>query len=172
MNLELLTTDTLEEIYAVIEIPQDSCPVKYEYDKKVNGLVVDRFMPGAMSYPCNYGFMPGSLSGDGDPLDVLVYTNYPIVAGAAIKVRPIGVLITEDENGTDEKVLALPTKKCDAVFSDVDSIDDLPKITLEKISNFFERYKDLEPKKWVKVRGWQGKEEALATIDVAKARAK
>lgn len=167
MDLNRLTTDSRDAIYTVIEIPQNSDPIKYEYDKEIGGLVVDRFMPGAMFYPCNYGFMPNSLSGDGDPLDVLVYTNYPIAAGAAIKVKPIGVLVTEDESGDDEKILAVPVDKCDASFKDVNSIDDLPKIFLDRISNFFERYKDLEPKKWVKVQGWKGRDDALKIVDEA-----
>lgn len=140
-------------INVIIEIPQNSDPIKYEYDKELGMLCVDRFMPTSMSYPCNYGFVPETLSGDGDPIDVLVYTNFPIQAGAMIAAKPIGVLLTEDENGTDEKIIAVPAPKVDAYFADVNELEDLPRILIDKISHFFERYKDLEKGKWVKVTG-------------------
>jgi len=155
------------EIYAVIEVSMNSEPVKYEYDKEVGAIFVDRFMSTSMTYPCNYGFMPNTLAGDGDPVDILVYSNHKIVPGAVIAVRPIGVLITQDENGNDEKVLAVPTTKLDPYFADIKTYEDMPKILLERITHFFENYKDLEKGKWVKVLGWKGVEEAGAIIEQA-----
>ena len=148
----------------IIEIPANAGPVKYEFCKDSGMLSVDRFMPTSMSYPCNYGFVPHTLSGDGDPVDVLVYTNFPILAGAVIEVKPIGVLITEDEKGSDEKVLAVPANKIDPFFANINDIADLPEILLEKIKHFFENYKSLEKGKWVKVTGWQNSEAAKKII--------
>jgi inorganic pyrophosphatase len=144
-----------EEVNVVIEIPMDAGPIKYEFDKETNAIVVDRFMPTSMSYPCNYGFIPNTLSGDGDPVDVLVYSNHPIVPGAVIKVKPIGVLLTEDEKGSDEKLLAVPANKIDPFFADINSYKQLPEIVIKKIEHFFENYKKLESGKWVKISGWQ-----------------
>ncbi len=148
----------------VIEIPMNAGPVKYEFDKEAGMIVVDRFMQTSMSYPCNYGFIPHTLSGDGDPVDVLVHTNFSIAAGAVISVRPIGVLITEDEKGSDEKILAVPDDKVDPYFAKVTTISDLPEIFLQRISHFFENYKKLEQGKWVKVTGWEGSEAAEKII--------
>lgn len=148
----------------IIEISMNAGPIKYEYDKEINGLVVDRFMPTSMSYPCNYGFVPNTMSGDGDPLDVLVYTNTAVVPGAMITVKPIAVLITEDEKGRDEKVLAVPHDKVDPFFAGVNSLDDLPEIVPHKIVHFFENYKKLEKGKWVKVVGWEGADKAKQII--------
>jgi inorganic pyrophosphatase len=152
-----------QEINVVIEIAKEFGPIKYEFDEGV--LKVDRIMSTTMQYPCNYGFVPNTLSGDGDPLDVLVHTNHPILPGAVIAVRPVGVLITEDEGGSDAKILALPTKKIDPYFAEVDTYEQLPTILLERIRHFFEHYKDLEKGKWVKVTGWQGVEEACKLIE-------
>jgi len=143
------------EVNVVIEIPANAGPVKYEFDKDAGAIIVDRFMPTSMSYPCNYGFVPHTLSGDGDPVDVLVYTNYPLVAGSVIAAKPIGVLITEDEKGQDEKVLAVPGNKIDPFFKDVNSYKDLPEILIQKIEHFFTNYKSLEKEKWVKITGWK-----------------
>lgn len=165
MDFSKIKNENAESINVVIEIAQDSAPVKYEYDKEIGALVVDRFMPGAMFYPCNYGFLPNSLSGDGDPLDVLVYTNYPIVNGAIVKVKPVGVLITEDESGMDEKILAVPVAKTSAFFKDINDIADLPEILLHRIKNFFEHYKSLESNKWVKVKGWEGRKKAIEVVE-------
>lgn len=148
----------------IIEIPMNAGPVKYEFDKDAGMLAVDRFMPTSMSYPCNYGFVPHTLSGDGDPVDVLVHTNFPILAGAVVEVKPIGVLITEDEKGSDEKVLAVPANKIDPFFASVNDISDLPPILLEKIKHFFENYKSLEKGKWVKVTGWENSDAAKRII--------
>lgn len=160
-------TKAPEEVNALIEISMNASPVKYEFDKETGILCVDRFMPSSMIYPCNYGFIPSTLSGDGDPLDVLVYTNLPVEPVSMIKVKPIGVLLTEDESGEDEKILAVPTKKIDPFFLDVHSFKDLPAIVIERIEHFFEHYKKLEPGKWVKVKGWRSAEHAKEVIALA-----
>ncbi len=148
-----------EKINAVIEIPYGS-NIKYEIDKDSGAVVVDRVMYSAMFYPANYGFVPNTLADDGDPADILVLNEYPLQAGCVIKCRLIGVLIMEDESGKDEKLLAVPLTKLDPTFEGVDSLEDLPKATLNRIKNFFETYKMLEPGKWVKVKDFQGKDEA------------
>ena len=144
-----------KEFNTIIEISMNSGPVKYEFDKEINAMVVDRFMQSSMQYPCNYGFIPHTLSGDGDPVDVLTYTTYPVVVNSIITVRPVGVLLTEDEKGTDEKILALPISKVDPYFYNIKNYTDLPEVLMQKIEHFFTRYKDLENKKWVKVCGWK-----------------
>ena len=155
------------EVNVMIEISMNSGPIKYEFDKKMKMMVVDRFMHTSMQYPCNYGFIPHTLSGDGDPVDVLVYTNYPILPKAVITVRPIGILLTEDEKGKDEKILSVPIAKVDPYFAKVKEHTDLPDILLKKIEHFFERYKDLEPGKWVKVQGWRDSKHACQIIQAA-----
>lgn len=169
MNLKKLTAGDKapNEVNVLIEIPMNAGPIKYEFDKDLEMIVVDRFMPTSMSYPCNYGFIPNTLSGDGDPADVLVYSNHPIVPGAMIKARPIGVLITEDEKGSDEKILAVPAAKIDPFFENVNSLKDLPEIVIKKIEHFFENYKKLEKGKWVKITGWRDAEDAKAIIKTA-----
>jgi len=156
-----------DEINVIIEISMNSGPIKYEFDKVTNSLVVDRIMQSSMQYPCNYGFVPHTLSGDGDPIDVLVYTNYPVIAGAMISVKPIGVLITEDEKGKDEKILAVPVAKVDPFFANINSYKDLPESLIEKINHFFSHYKDLEKGKWVKITGWEGVEKSKQIIKEA-----
>ena len=156
-----------EEVNVIIEIPMNSDPVKYELDKDSAAIFVDRLMQSTMRYPCNYGFVPHTLSEDGDPIDVLVITNYPIVTGAVIKSRPIGVLMMEDESGKDEKIIAVPTKKLDVSMEHINSIEDLQPIMLERIKNFFEHYKDLDKGKWVKVQGFEGAEKAKKLIEEA-----
>ena len=153
-----------EEVNVIIEISANSSFIKYEFDKKISALVVDRIMQSSMQYPCNYGFIPHTMSGDGDPVDVLLYTNHPVAAGSIIAVKPIGVLVTEDEKGSDEKVLTVPTAKIDPFFSNVNSYKDLPEIFIEKINHFFAHYKDLEKGKWVKINGWKGAEFAKNII--------
>ncbi len=157
MNLNIIGAgkNAPEEINVVIEVPMGSDPVKYELDKESGAIMVDRFVQTAMFYPCNYGFIPCTLSKDGDPVDVLVISNYPVVPGAVIKARPIGVLIMEDESGQDEKILAVPTTKLDPYFANIQSYKDVPEIFINKIKHFFESYKALEKGKWVKVEGWQ-----------------
>lgn len=153
-------------INAIIEIPYGS-NVKYEIDKDSGAIVVDRVIYSAMFYPANYGFVPNTLSQDGDPADILVLNEYPLQAGSVIKTRLIGVLIMEDESGLDEKLLALPVSKIDPRYEPIKSLQDLPKITLDKIKNFFETYKMLEPNKWVKVKGFEGLQEAKIILEKA-----
>lgn len=155
------------EFNVIIEIPMNDNPVKYEFDKDVGAIVVDRFMQVSMSYPCNYGFIPHTLSEDGDPADVLVLAQYPIIPGAVIKVRPVAVLMMEDESGKDEKILAVPVSKLDISYDKVKDIDDVPEIIRQRITHFFERYKELEKGKWVKVMGWENAASALKIIDEA-----
>lgn len=155
-----------EKINVVIEIPYGS-NIKYELDKESGAVVVDRVMYSAMFYPANYGFVPNTLSNDGDPADVLVLNEYPLQAGSVIKARLIGVLVMEDESGMDEKLLAVPVSKIDPRYDNIKSLEDLPKITLDRIKNFFETYKMLEPNKWVKVKEYQDKAAATAILDAA-----
>jgi inorganic pyrophosphatase len=147
------------DINVVIEIPQGSS-VKYEIDKESGALVVDRFLFTPMAYPTAYGFIPNTLAADGDPTDALVLTPAAVVPGSVIRARPIGVLKMEDESGQDEKIICVPHDKVHPQFTDVQSIDDLPEITVKAIEHFFTRYKDLEKGKWVKVTGWGDKAEA------------
>ena len=167
MNLSKIPVgENPEKINVVVEIPYGS-NIKYELDKESGAVVVDRVMYSAMFYPANYGFVPNTLSDDGDPADVLVLNEYPLQAGSVIKCRLIGVLLMEDERGIDEKLLAVPVSKIDPRYDDIKSLDDLPKITLDRIKNFFETYKMLEPNKWVKVKDYKGKEEAQAILQKA-----
>ncbi len=155
-----------DKVNALIEIPYGSS-VKYELDKESGAIVVDRVLYGAMFYPANYGFVPNTLAKDGDPADILVLGEYPLQAGSVIKCRLIGMLIMEDEAGMDEKLLAVPVSKIDPVYDEVEDINDLPKAVLNKIKNFFETYKTLEPGKWVKVKDFAGKEEASKMLQEA-----
>ena len=155
-----------EKVNVVIEIPYMS-NIKYELDKESGAIVVDRVMYSAMFYPANYGFVPNTLSADGDPADVLVLNEYPLQAGSVIKVRLIGVLLMEDESGMDEKLLAVPISKIDPRYDNIKSLEDLPQITIDRIKNFFETYKALEPNKWVKVKEYQGKDKAKEILDAA-----
>ena len=153
-----------DEVNVIIEVPVGGEPIKYELDKEAGTLVVDRFLYTAMRYPGNYGFIPHTLSDDGDPCDVLVANTRAIVPGAVIAVRPVGVLFMEDEAGGDEKIIAVPTSKLTQRYDKVKNYSDLPEITLQQIQHFFEHYKDLEPKKWVKVLRWGNAEEARKLI--------
>ena len=154
----------------IIEIPMNDNPVKYEFDKESGAIMVDRFMQTSMSYPCNYGFIPHTLSDDGDPADVLVIAHYPVVPGAVIKVRPVGVLLMEDESGMDEKILAVPISKLDITFDHICDIGDVPEMLKQRINHFFEHYKKLEKGKWVKIIGWEGVDKAKGLIEEAIAR--
>lgn len=164
-----------EDLNVVIEIPQGS-QVKYEVDKDSGALFVDRFLFTPMAYPAAYGFIPNTLADDGDPVDVLVLTPDAVVPGCVIRARPIGMLKMEDESGQDEKIICVPHDKIHPLYHDVKAVDDLPEITRQAIAHFFERYKDLEPGKWVKVSGWASKADAdktiLAGIEAAKKTAK
>ena len=166
MNLDRVDSgrDVPNDFNVVIEIPMNGEPVKYELDKETGALFVDRFMSTAMHYPCNYGYIPHTLSGDGDPVDVLVVTPYPLIPGVVVRCRPVGMLKMTDEAGNDEKLLAVPVDKLITIYRKVQSPRDLPEITLNQIAHFFAHYKDLEAGKWVKVEGWVGPEEAKKAI--------
>jgi inorganic pyrophosphatase len=155
-----------DAVKAIIEVPYGS-NVKYELDKDSGAIEVDRVMYSAMFYPANYGFVANTLSDDGDPADILVISEYPLYPGCYIKSRLIGVLMMEDESGIDEKLIAVPADKIDPTYSAIRDIDDLPEHTLNKIKNFFETYKMLEPNKWVKVTGFKGKKEAQEILSKA-----
>ena len=161
--------DLPHDIYVVIEIPANSSPVKYEIDKDADALFVDRFMASPMFYPANYGYINNTLADDGDALDVLVVTPYPVVPGSVIRCRPVGVLNMTDEAGEDAKLLAVPHEKLTQAFNDVQDITDLPEMLRNQIKEFFENYKNLEKGKWVKVESWEGVESAKAKILVAAA---
>jgi inorganic pyrophosphatase len=152
------------DINVIIEIPTQSHPVKYEVDKETGAMFVDRFLSTAMYYPCNYGYIPQTLSDDGDPVDVLVLAPFPLIVGSVIRCRPIGMLKMTDESGIDGKVLAVPIDKLSNLYQNVKSPQDISDHTLATISHFFEHYKDLEKNKWVKVEGWVGAEEANREI--------
>lgn len=164
--------DLPNDFNVVIEIPAHSEPVKYEVDKDSGALFVDRFMATAMHYPVNYGYIPETLSDDGDPADVLVMTPVPINNGVVIRCRPIGLLKMTDESGVDAKILAVPVDKLCKNYLHVQSIDDVDPLLLKQISHFFEHYKDLEDGKWVKVDGWEGPDAARAEILASVARVK
>jgi inorganic pyrophosphatase len=143
-----------DDINVVVEVPIGGEPIKYELDKKAGTLVVDRFLYTPMRYPGNYGFVPHTLSEDGDPIDVLIANTRPIIPGAVINVRPVGVLNMTDDGGGDEKIIAVPSTRLTQRYVGIGDYSDLPKITLDQIQHFFEHYKDLEPGKWVKIAGW------------------
>ena len=165
-------SDPPHDVNVVVEVPIGGEPIKYELDKAAGTLVVDRFLYTAMRYPGNYGFIPHTLSGDGDPCDVLVANTRAIAPGAVMSVRPVGVLLMEDEAGQDEKIVAVPSRKLTARYERVQTYTDLPDITVRQIEHFFEHYKDLEPGKWVKVAGWGDAAEAKRLIVEAIERAK
>jgi inorganic pyrophosphatase len=161
-----------EEVNVVIEVAIGGEPIKYEMDKEAGTLFVDRFLYTPMRYPGNYGFIPHTLSEDGDPCDVLVANTRPLVPGSYIAVRPIGVMLMEDEGGGDEKIIAVPVPKLTKRYENVKNYTDLPQITLDQIQHFFEHYKDLEPGKWVKFAGWGDAAKAKQLIVEAIERAK
>jgi inorganic pyrophosphatase len=175
MDLSLVSAgrDPPRDIHAVIEIPLGGVPVKYEIDKHSGALFVDRFLHTAMFYPGNYGFIPHTLSADGDPCDVLVVGQVPVVPGAVIRCRPVGALVMEDEAGGDEKILAVPVDALHPFYTGVQSYRDLPVIVYEQIAHFFQHYKDLEKGKWVTIVRWletAGAEQlVIAAIERAKA---
>jgi inorganic pyrophosphatase len=164
--------DIPNDIYVAIEIPANSSPIKYEIEKEFDAIFVDRFMATPMFYPANYGYVPNTLADDGDPLDVLVVTPYPVQPGSIIRARPIGILDMSDEAGRDSKVLAVPHDKLPTLYKDVKEPQDLGSLLLDQIAHFFENYKDLEAGKWVKVDGWRGSDAArdavIASVEAAK----
>ena len=160
--------DVPNDINVIIEIPSHSDPVKYEVDKETGAMFVDRFMNTAMFYPCNYGYIPHTLSDDGDAADVLVVTPTPLISGSVIRCRPVGMLQMTDESGIDAKILAVPVDKLAVQYRDVKKLADMAPLLLEQIAHFFEHYKDLENNKWVKIDGWvdidEAKEEIMESI--------
>jgi inorganic pyrophosphatase len=172
MNLDRVSSgrNVPDEINVIIEIPAHSDPVKYEVDKETGAMFVDRFMSTPMFYPCNYGYVPHTLSEDGDPVDVLVVTPIPLISGSVIRCRPVGILDMTDEAGRDGKVVAVPISKLSNLYDHVQSTNDLPAPLLAQIGHFFEHYKDLEVGKWVKVEGWGDVGAAKAEINSSMAR--
>lgn len=153
-----------DDFNVVIEIPMHADPVKYEVDKDSGAIFVDRFMSTAMHYPCNYGYIPHTIAGDGDPVDVLVVTQFALPPGVVVRCRPVGMLAMTDEAGQDAKLIAVPVDKLTPMYSTVHKTTDLPPLLLKQISHFFEHYKDLEPGKFVKVEGWLEQDAAKKEI--------
>lgn len=171
MALDLVSAGNVpEEINVVIEIPKDAEPVKYEVDKSTGAIFVDRILSTPMRYPCNYGYIPHTLGGDGDPADVLVILPLSLVPGSVIRCRPVGVLLMEDESGEDEKLLAVPIDKVFNGYSHVTDIDKVSRHWLERIGHFFEHYKDLDQGKWVKLKGWGDAAQAKQIVQESVAR--
>ena len=166
MGLDLVSAgrDVPDEINVVIEIPKDADPVKYEVDKGSGAIFVDRVLSTPMRYPCNYGYIPHTLSGDGDPSDVLVMIPLPLIPAAVIRCRPVGVLNMADESGEDTKIVAVPIDQVFAGYAHVRDIGDMPQHWRDRIAHFFEHYKDLDKGKWVKISGWGGIGEARREI--------
>jgi inorganic pyrophosphatase len=166
MNLDRVTSgkDLPNDFNVIIEIPMNADPIKYEIDKETGALFVDRFVSTAMHYPCNYGYIPHTLSDDGDPVDVLVITPFALMPGVVVRCRPIGMLKMSDDGGGDTKLLAVPVDKLTPLYRAIETPRDLPENTINQITHFFGHYKDLEPGKWVKIDGWVGPEEAKAEI--------
>jgi inorganic pyrophosphatase len=172
MNLDRVNSgrDLPHDFNVIIEIPMHGDPIKYEVDKETGAMFVDRFMSTAMHYPCNYGYIPHTIADDGDPVDVLVITPFALAPGAVVRCRPVGMFSMEDEAGGDAKLLAVPVDALTIMYRDIQSPRDLPQITLDQIAHFFAHYKDLEPGKFVKVKGWVGAEEAKKEIMAGVAR--
>jgi len=166
MALDLVPTgkDVPNDVNVIIEIPKDADPVKYEVDKATGAIFVDRILSTPMRYPCNYGYIPHTLCGDGDPADVLVILPLPLVPGSVIRCRPVGVMMMQDEAGSDEKLLAVPVDKVFNGYSHVHDIAQVSKHWLERIGHFFQHYKDLEPGKWVKISGWGDGDQARKIV--------
>jgi inorganic pyrophosphatase len=159
--------DLDRDLNVIVEIPMHSDPIKYEVDKATGALFVDRFVSTAMHYPCNYGYIPQTLSEDGDPVDVLVIAPFALVPGVVVRCRPVGLLDMTDEAGRDTKIIAVPIDALTPLYRDVEGPRDLPAPTLAQIEHFFAHYKDLEPGKWVKVKGWGGVAHARREIRAA-----
>jgi inorganic pyrophosphatase len=166
MGFDLVSAgkDVPNDINVIIEISAQGDPIKFEVDKDSGAVFVDRFMGTSMRYPINYGYVPHTIAGDGDPVDVLVVTPFPLAPGVVIRCRPVGVLKMEDDGGVDAKVVAVPVPKLTPLYDKVQSTDDLPELLMKQTVHFFEHYKDLEPNKWVKVVGWEGPDAARKEI--------
>ena len=156
--------DVPNDINVIIEISANGDPIKFEVDKDSDCVFVDRFMGTAIHYPCNYGYVPHTIAGDGDPVDVLVVTPFPLPPGSVIRCRPVGLLKMQDESGEDAKVIAVPVSKLTPLYNNVETTDDLPELLMKQIQHFFEHYKDLEPGKWVKILGWGSVDDAREEI--------
>lgn len=172
MNLDRVDSgrNVPHEVNVIVEIPAHSDPVKYEVDKETGAMFVDRFMSAAMFYPFNYGYIPHTLSTDGDPADVMVITPVPLISGSVVRCRPIGLLKMTDESGDDAKILALPISKLCEMYSKIETLADMPRKQLEQMAHFFEHYKDLDEGKWVRVDGWEdlnsAKEEIMRSVQM------
>ena len=166
MNLDRVGSgvDIPNDFNVIIEIPMNADPIKYEVDKETGAMFVDRFMSTCMHYPCNYGYIPHTLSDDGDPVDVLVISPVPLITGVVVRCRPLGMLKMSDEAGEDAKLLAVPINKLCNLYQEVQSCEDLPQLVRSQIAHFFAHYKDLEEGKWVKIQGWDGAESAKLEI--------
>ena len=164
LNLVPAGKNLPEDFNVIIEIPMNGAPIKYEVDKESGAIFVDRFMATAMHYPCNYGYIPSTLSEDGDPVDVLVVTPFPLIPGVVVRCRTIGMLRMSDESGVDAKLIAVPVDKLSKLYQNVKTLQDLPELLIAQIVHFFEHYKDLEPGKWVKVDEWADAAAAKAEI--------
>ena len=166
MGFDLVSAgrDVPNDINVIIEISAQGDPIKFEVDKDSGAVFVDRFMGTSMRYPINYGYVPHTIAGDGDPVDVLVVTPFPLAPGVVIRCRPVGVLKMEDDGGMDDKLIAVPVSKLTPLYDKVHSTEDLPELLMKQTVHFFEHYKDLEPGKWVKVLGWGTVEEARQEI--------
>ncbi len=156
--------DAPKDVNVIIEVPLGGDPIKYEFDKESGAMFVDRFLYTPMRYPTNYGFIPHTLSGDGDPVDVLCIGRRPLIPGCVLRVKPVGVLLMEDQAGIDEKIIGVPIPKLTAFYDGVEEYTDLPAIQIAQIEHFFAHYKDLEPGKWTKIHGWKGREIAEQMI--------
>ena len=161
-----------DDINVLVEVPLGGHPIKYEIDKESGAMFVDRYLYTEMRYPCNYGFVPHTLSLDGDPIDVMVVGNRPLVPGSVVRARPVGVLMMTDDKGDDEKILAVPHPKLTPYYDKIATYHDLPKILVDKIAHFFEHYKDLETEKWTRIEGWFGVDKARELISAAIIRGK
>lgn len=170
MSLQQVRTgqDVPNDVNVIIEIPLNSEPVKYEVDKETGAIFVDRMLKTAMRYPCNYGYIPHTLCGDGDPVDVLVIMPLPLIPGSVVRCRPIGMLKMTDEAGEDDKIVAVPIEKITGLYRDISDVRDLPDLIRDQIAHFFDHYKDLERGKWVKIDGWRdvqsAKDEILRSV--------
>ncbi len=173
MNIEEISAgiDLPNDINVIIEVPVGGEPIKYELDKSSGALFVDRFLYTPMRYPGNYGFVPHTLSEDGDPIDVLVVNTRPVIPGAVMNCRPVGVLVMEDDGGQDEKLIAVPSERVSHRYVDINTYSDLPAISRQQVEHFFQHYKDLEPGKWVNIQHWGDKHEAVALLTAAVDRA-
>ena len=166
MSLQQVPTgrDVPNDVNVIIEVPMNSPAIKYEVDKLSGAMFVDRMLKSAMHYPCNYGYVPHTLCGDGDPVDVMVVMPLPVQSGSVIRCRPVGLLRMTDEAGDDAKVIAVPVTEVTGLYRDVETARDLPEMLLDQIAHFFDHYKDLETGKWVRIEGWEGVDEARAEI--------